>query len=208
MNFFSFFFTLLSLAHGIYFYVPAGGADRCFGEEAYGDAVIHVSYKHDNQHGTICTATFFDSKGIVLLQRPLEDPVGSVATIVPAETRGGQFKVCIKCPGSRWTENEPQKFQIKIDVGGRSLLDNDGVAKAEDVKSIENKARAALERITTLAKDGDYERVTESMWREESDKTNSSVQWLHVMSIVLIVVVAGVQAVSLKNYFRKEKLIF
>ena len=201
--------SLILCVNGIYFYVPTGGADKCFGEEAYGDAVIHVSYKHENQHGTTCTMTFYDSKGLVLIQRILQDANGSVATVVPADSKGGQFKICLKCPGSRWTENEPQKFQIKIDVGGRSLLDGaEGFAKADDVKSVENKAKAALDRITTLARDGDYERITETAWRDESDKTNSSVKWLHVFSIILIVVIACIQAMSLKNYFRREKLIF
>jgi hypothetical protein len=208
-------FRLLSLAvlshtvSGIYFYVPTGGPEKCFGEEAYGDSVIHVSYKHENQHGVTCTMTFLDSKGLVLLQRPLQDKSGSVASLVPAGTKGGQFKICLKCPGSRWSESEPQKFQIKVDVGGRALLDGgENTAKADDVRSVEASARKALERIETLAKDSEYERVTESMWRSESERTNSSVLWMNVFSLIVIVAVAAVQAVSLKHYFKKEKLIF
>ena len=202
-------FLLPTLANAIYFYVPSGGAERCFGEEAYGEAVIHVSYKHMNQHGTVCTITFADQKGLVLYQKPLTDPNGSVATVLPKEAAGGQYKVCLKCPGSRWTENEPQKFQIKVDVGGRSLLDmGDGFAKADDVRSVEVKARGALERISALAMDYEYERSTESLWRDQSEKVNSAVQWLSILSIIVLVVVATVQAVSLKSYFKRERLIF
>lgn len=196
-------------AAGIYFYVPSGGAEKCFGEEAYAEAVIHVSYKHENQHGTICTGTIVGEKGVVLYQKPLTDAAGSFATVVPASATGGQYKTCFKCPGSRWTENEPQKFSVKIDVGGRSLLDSgDNFAKADDVKSIETKARTALDRLDALGKDYEYERVTESLWREESESVNRAVQTLSILSITVIVVVAVVQAMSLKTYFRKEKLIF
>ena len=199
---------LVAPAEAIYFYVPSGG-EKCFGEEAYADAVIHVNYKHENQHGTVCSISFFDNKGIVLLQRTLQDAAGNVATVVPHDAKGGQYKVCIKCPGSRWTANEPQKFRVKIDVGGRSLLDGgDGAAKADDLRSVETKARSVLERISTLSRDSEYERVTEAMWREESEKTKSSVRFLHVISIALLVIVTVIQALALKNYFKKEKLVF
>ena len=206
---FSFLFAALVLpAQSIYFYVQSGG-ERCFGEEAYAEAVIHVNYKHENHHGTICSMTFFDNKGIVLLQRNLEAAEGNVATVVPSDALGGTYKVCLKCPGSRWTANEPQKFRVKIDVGGRSLLDNtDGTAKAEDIRSVESKTRSILERIETIARDGEYERVTESMWREEANKTNGRVKFLHIISIVVLIVISVIQALALKNYFRKEKLIF
>ena len=201
--------ALASCAEGIYFYVPTGGAEKCFGEEAYGDSVIHVSYKHENQHGVICTGTIYSDKNAVLFQKPLTDVSGSLAAVVPATSKGGQHKVCLKCPGSRWTENEPQKFQIKIDVGGRSLLDaGDGFAKADDVRSVEVQARSSLDRLAAMSMDHEYERVTESLWREESEKVNSAVQILSILSITIIVVVFAVQAVSLKRYFKKEKLIF
>jgi len=193
----------------IYFYVPSGGAEKCFGEEAYGDAVIHVSYKHENQHGVFCSATIYDQKNLVLFQKPLTDPQGSLAALVPKGAPGGQYRLCLKCPGSRWTENEPQKFKIKIDVGGRSLLDaGDGFAKADDVKTVESKVRSSLDRISALSMDYEYERVTESLWREESEKVNSAVQWLSIFSIVVMATVAAIQALSLKHYFKKEKLIF
>ncbi len=198
-----------SFVRGIYFYVPTGGPEKCFGEEAYGDAVIHVSYKHENQHGVVCTLSFLDSKGVMLLQRPMQDTTGSVATLVPAGTKGGQFKVCLKCPGSRWSESEPQKFQIKIDVGGRTLLDGgEDTAKADDVRSVESSTRRALERLSALAKDAEYERITEGIWRSESEKTNSTVRWLNALSIAVIIGVAAVQVISLKQYFKRERLIF
>lgn len=200
---------LSASVQGIYFYVPSGGGEKCFGEEAYGDAVIHVSYKHENQHGVFCSATIYDKKNLVMFQKPLTDPQGSLAALVPKDSPGGQYRVCLKCPGSRWTENEPQKFRIKIDVGGRSLLDaGDGFAKADDVKSVETKVRTSLDRINALSMDYEYERVTESLWREESEKVNSAVQWLSIFSIVVLGTVATIQALSLKHYFRKEKLIF
>ena len=203
------FFTALALpVQSIYFYVQSGG-ERCFGEEAYADAVIHVNYKHENHHGTICSMTFFDNKGVALLQRNLESAEGNVATVVPPDAQGGTYKVCLKCPGSRWTANEPQKFRVKIDVGGRSLLDSsDNAAKADDIRSVESKTRTILERIQTLSRDGEYERVTESLWREEANKTNGRVKFLHIISIVLLIVISAIQALALKNYFRKEKLIF
>jgi hypothetical protein len=201
--------ALLGSVEGIYFYVQTGGAEKCFGEEAYADSVIHVSYKHENQHGVVCTGTIYSEKNVVLFQKPLTDVSGSLAAVVPPTSKGGQHKVCLKCPGSRWTENEPQKFQIKIDVGGRSLLDaGDGFAKADDVRTVEVQARSALDRIASMSMDHEYERVTESMWRDESEKVNSAVQVLSILSITVIVVVFGVQAISLKRYFKKEKLIF
>jgi len=200
--------ALVLPAKSIYFYVQSGG-ERCFGEEAYAEAVIHVNYKHENHHGTVCSLTFFDNKGLVLLQRNLETPEGNVATVVPSDAPGGTYKVCLKCPGSRWTANEPQKFRIKIDVGGRSLLDaSDSAAKADDMRSVESKTRSILERIQTLSRDSEYERVTESMSREESSKTNGRIKFLHIISIVLLIVISAIQALALKNYFRKEKLIF
>lgn len=88
MKFLTTLLTALPPVQGIYFYVPSGGAEKCFGEEAYPEAVIHVSYKHENQHGTICTATFLDNKNVVLFQKPLADASGSVAAIVPKEAMG------------------------------------------------------------------------------------------------------------------------
>ena len=212
MQLFSFLFGFIAIltipTSAIYFYVPGDG-EKCFGEEAYGDAVIHVSYKHENQHGTICSLSFFDSKGVVLFQRTLQDPQGTVATVVPHDSKGGQYKVCVKCPGSRWTANEPQKFRVKIDVGGRSLLDSaDGAAKADDVRSLESKAKSVLERISSLTRDSEYERVTEGMWREETEKTNAGVKFMSIMTICLVIVVSAIQALALKNFFKKEKLIF
>jgi hypothetical protein len=153
--------------------------------------------------------TFMDNKGVVLLQRTLQDPQGSVATVVPADAKGGQYKVCLKCPGSRWTADEPQKFRVKIDVGGRSLLDTaESAAKADDVRYVETKAKAVLERIGSLTRDSEYERVTESMWRAETEKTSSSLRFLSVMSICVMMVVSVIQVLALKNFFKKEKLIF
>ena len=76
------------------------------------------------------------------------------------------------------------------------------------MQSVESKTRSILERIQTLSRDSEYERVTESMWREESSKTNGSIKFLHIISIVLLIVISVIQALALKNYFRKEKLIF
>jgi hypothetical protein len=200
---------LLTSVQGIYFYVQTGGPEKCFGEEAYADSVIHVSYKHENHHGVVCTGTIYSEKGAILFQKPLADVSGSLAAVVPATSKGGQHKVCLKCPGARWTENEPQKFQIKIDVGGRSLLDSgDGFAKADDVRTVEVQARSALDRLASMSMDHEYERVTESLWREESEKVNGAVQILSILSITIIVMVFAVQAISLKRYFKKEKLIF
>ena len=88
--------SLFSAVRGVYFYVPPGGSDKCFGEEAYPDAVIHVSYKHEQQQGLTCLISFFDHKGVVLFQKPLTDPKGKVATVVPKDSPGGQHKVCLE----------------------------------------------------------------------------------------------------------------
>ena len=208
------FILLVSQVVGIYFYVPTGGSEKCFGEEAYPEAVLHVSYKHMDQHGIFCSLSFMDDKGLLLIERSMTDPHGSVATLIPARDNtttmgGGTYKVCIKCPGSRWTANEPQKFQIKIDVGGRSLLDSgDEFAKIEDVRNVETRAKQALERINALHNDNEYERLTESVWREKSEKTNSAVMWIHLTGIGILIVVAVAQSMSLKKYFKREKLIF
>ena len=84
----------------------------------------------------------------------------------------------------------------------------DEFAKVQDVRTVETKARQALDRISSIHMDNEYERVSESVWREKSEKTNSAVMWLHVLGISILVVVAAVQSMSLKKYFKREKLIF
>jgi hypothetical protein len=202
--------SLLPLAvEGIYFYVPSGGKDKCFGEEAAPDQVIHVNYKHENQHGVICQLSFLDSKGRVLLQQPLSQVSGSVAAMIPSNSPGGMNQICLKCPGSRWTENEPQKFTIKIDVGGRSLLDaGDSFANKDQVRSMETRARELIDRVEVIESDNEYERMTEARWRDSSESVNSSIQTISIISIGLILAVSVLQLIVLRSYFKKEKIIF
>ena len=52
-----------------------------------------------------------------------------------------------------------------------------------------------------------YFKKRESMMRKVSDSTSSRIKWLGVFSILVIILSSVFQAIYMKSFFRKKKLI-
>ena len=190
------------LSVGVYFYVPSSG-EKCFQDDVPAKQVILVKYKYQSSSGVPCAIQFRDKKGAVLSQHSVTEGSGDAGQTAFMTQSSGETSICVKCMGSRWSDGEPIKWELKVDVGGEYLSDFDSVKK-DEVKSVTDEISRVFSRVQGLHAENEYERVTEIRAKAVRERTSSEIVWMNIFGIFAIIVVSLFQVHFLRRYFKQE----
>lgn len=194
-----------SLCQGIYVLVNPS-QEKCFKEEVPAKQYILAKYKQFNNPGVPCMVVFKDKRGYAVSSqeaKTVNNEQFQAAYLTPV---AGDVSVCIKCMGSKWSDGAPIKWEIRIDVGGEYLADQDAANK-DDVDSVASSLIGALNRALGLTAEHVRIRISEQQYSDAHIDSNSKVLWMNVFAIAAVIVCAIAQAMTLRNFFKAEKLV-
>jgi hypothetical protein len=195
----------LGLCAGIYFQV-APSQEKCFMEEVAANQVVLVKYKQFNNPGVPCMIVFKDKKKISVSSQPAKSELGVQAQAVYMTVSSGDIHVCVKCSGSRWSDGEPLKWELRIDVGGEYLTASDA-ANSQDVSSITSVLQDTLSRSRAVLVDNNFIRENEKKYSTAQIDANDTIVWMAFVGILVISLCALTTSVILRDYFKSEKIV-
>eukprot|EP00933_Yihiella_yeosuensis_P054794 TRINITY_DN53357_c0_g1_i1.p1 TRINITY_DN53357_c0_g1~~TRINITY_DN53357_c0_g1_i1.p1 ORF type:complete len:214 (+),score=29.05 TRINITY_DN53357_c0_g1_i1:116-757(+) len=195
---------LFSKVEAAYFNVHQG-EEKCFEQISPQHQVATVKYEHIDNPGVECMLIFKDPKGKQAFSKRVgpEDTTGEAVYMSQSE---GSHRICIQCKGaSRWFQQTALKWSLHVDVGDTELVKQR--ARFGQMKGVSRSVLEALARIEAVSAENEYERITETEFRDSSEGVNSHVVWVGVFIMVLEGALVLWQISNLRGFFRREKLI-
>ena len=95
-------------------------------------------------------------------------------------------------------------FTLKTGVNAK---DYSAVAKKDNLKPIEVELRRLEDQVQAIHDDMKYLKNREESMRNTNESTNSRVLWFSIFSMVVLVVLGGLQLYYLKNFFKSKKIL-
>ncbi|KAJ3677047.1 hypothetical protein LUZ60_002771 [Juncus effusus] len=190
-------------AGALWIELPAHRA-KCLSEEIQPNVVLIANY----------TLNSIDHRFNPTMSVKVTSPFGNTLHSAEKVTEGqfafttaeaGNYLVCF------WVDSGEQKGiggNVNLDWKiGINAKDWDSVAKKEKLQGVELELRKLEEQVDMIHEKYILLRSKEMEMRDESERTNSRVAWLSILSIAVCIGVAGMQIWYLTNYFQKKKLI-
>ncbi|XP_010549106.1 PREDICTED: transmembrane emp24 domain-containing protein p24delta3-like [Tarenaya hassleriana] len=187
----------------IWLNVPATGT-KCVSEEIQSNVVVLADYLVISE----------DHSVLPTLSVKVTSPYGSNLYHQENVTHG-QFAFTTQESGNYlacfWAEGHShgnKDISINLDwKTGISAKDWDSIAKKEKIEGVELELRKLEGAVEAIHENLLYLKTREAEMRIVSEKTNSRVAWLSIMSLGICIAASGLQIVYLKHYFQKKKLI-
>jgi emp24/gp25L/p24 family/GOLD len=194
-----------SVAKGVYFYVSPS-QEKCFKEDVPAKQVVLVKYKQFNNPGVPCFIVFKDKKGLPVSSQQLKTDTSEQGQAAYMNKDSGDLFVCVKCTGSRWSDGEPIKTEVRIDVGGEYMSEGDSAQK-EDVDSVTVSLKKVLGKAAGVRAENEQVRKDERFFKVAHIDTNDKILALNIFAIGAVLICTFTQAMILRRYFKAEKLV-
>ena len=194
-----------SVSQGIYLLVNPS-QEKCFKEEVPAKQYILAKYKQFNNPGVPCMVVFKDKRGYAVSSQEAKAVNNEQFQAAYLSPLAGDVSVCIKCMGSKWSDGAPIKWEIRVDVGGEYMADQDAANK-EDVDSVASSLIGTLNRASALRAENEHIKEGEREFTEAHMDSNSKVLWMNIFAIIAVIACAVIQALTLRNFFKAEKLV-
>jgi hypothetical protein len=123
------------------------------------------------------------------------------------------FQVCFKNTN---TWKQPHDLDIIFDTTLEDVEDDDGkevaamkrkVIRRDHITPLEEQLEESLERAEDILDEYKYMEKRERRMRQTADSTNANIRMFSYISILILLVVTGLQVTYLKGYFKKKKLM-
>ena len=195
--------VFLNLSTALYFHVTPN-TEKCFSEDVPSGQVLMARYSVTSD--LTCSIVLRDSRKYALSTHPV-DKTGS-GQVAHLSLYAGNHFVCVKCVAGRWSGSEPVRWELSTEVGSELGLGyGAGVVDKTQVKNVADSLQVLLSRVHGIFAENDYERKSESQFKEVSDSTTSRIVYLSAGLAVSIVLSALYASRSLGRFLRNEKVI-
>ncbi|KAK3130212.1 hypothetical protein QOZ80_6BG0490470 [Eleusine coracana subsp. coracana] len=178
-------------------------AIKCVSEDIQSNVVVigdySVLYEHHHAHPTVSvkvTSPFGD-----IMHKKERVSVGQFA-FTTAEA--GNYLACFSIDGEDTGLMMKLNLEWKI---GIATKDWDSVAKMEKIEGVELELVKLEASVQAIHENLLLLKSKESNMSNVSGQTNSRIAWLSTMSLIVCIIVSGLQLWHLQQYFRKIKLI-
>ncbi|XP_006660684.1 transmembrane emp24 domain-containing protein p24delta4-like [Oryza brachyantha] len=180
---------------------PSG--TKCVSEEIQSNVVVigdySVLYEHHHAHPTV-TAKVTSPFGDILHHKQKV----STGQFAFTTAEAGNYLACFSVDG----ENKMLVVKLNLDWRvGIATKDWDSVAKKEKLEGVELELVKLETAVQAIHENLLLLRSKEADMRDISEKTNTRVTWLSIVSLTVCIIVSALQLWHLQQYFRKKKLI-
>ncbi|XP_042381876.1 transmembrane emp24 domain-containing protein p24delta3-like [Zingiber officinale] len=202
-------FSLLLLlaspgAVGVWLNLPSSGT-KCVSEEIQPNVVVLADYAvvREGDHAdnlTTLAVKVTSPYGYTLHEK------GQVTTgqFAFTTTEAGNYLACF------WIDSSDKGIGASVNLDwkiGIAAKDWNSVAKKENIEGVELELTKLEAAVHAIHDNLLYLRFREAEMRTVSEKTNSRVAWLSILSLGVCISVSILQLWHLKGYFQKKKLI-
>lgn len=188
------------LSEGVWLNLPSTGT-KCVSEEIQNNVVVVADYVVIDEHGhapPTVSAKVTSPYGNTLYHQ--ENVTHGQFALTTSEI--GNYVACF------WVDGNHQSATLNLDWKiGIAAKDWDSVAKKEHIEGVELELRKLEAAVEAIHENLLYLKNREAGMREVSEKTNTRVARLSIMSLGVGIVASLLQVWHLKHYFQKKKLI-
>eukprot|EP00933_Yihiella_yeosuensis_P015246 TRINITY_DN13364_c1_g1_i1.p1 TRINITY_DN13364_c1_g1~~TRINITY_DN13364_c1_g1_i1.p1 ORF type:complete len:221 (+),score=45.87 TRINITY_DN13364_c1_g1_i1:69-731(+) len=197
--------SILSRSEAAYFNVHQG-EEKCFVENIAEHQVMTVKYRHLENPGVECMLVFKDSKHKqVFSKRVAPEDKGKGNAIYMTQSKG-EHRICIQCKGaSRWFQQTALKWELHVDMGDMMLTQSPATKK--HITGTQRSVMETLARLEAVTAENEYEKISETHFRDASEAVNSHVVLVGIFIMVLEGLLVVWQINNLWGFFRREKII-
>ncbi|KAG0543954.1 hypothetical protein BDA96_02G233500 [Sorghum bicolor] len=180
---------------------PSG--TKCVSEEIQSNVVVigdySVLYEHHHAHPTIAVKVTSPFGDIVHKKEKV-----SMEQFAFTTAEAGNYLACFSIDG------EDRGLAVKLNLDwkvGIATRDWDSVAKKEKIEGVELELLKLEVAVQSIQDNLLLLKSKEANMRDVSEKTNSRVTWLSMLSLSVCIAVSVSQLWHLQQYFRNKKLI-
>ncbi|CAD6224715.1 unnamed protein product [Miscanthus lutarioriparius] len=180
---------------------PSG--TKCVSEEIQSNVVVigdySVLYDHHHAHPTIAVKVTSPFGDVVHKKEKV-----SMEQFAFTTAEAGNYLACFSIDG------EDRGLVVKLNLDwkiGIATRDWDSVAKKEKIEGVELELLKLEVAVQSIHENLLLLKSKEANMRDVSEKTNSRVTWLSMLSLSVCIAVSVLQLWHLQQYFRKKKLI-
>ncbi|EER96837.1 transmembrane emp24 domain-containing protein p24delta3 isoform X2 [Sorghum bicolor] len=180
---------------------PSG--TKCVSEEIQSNVVVigdySVLYEHHHAHPTIAVKVTSPFGDIVHKKEKV-----SMEQFAFTTAEAGNYLACFSIDG------EDRGLAVKLNLDwkvGIATRDWNSVAKKEKIEGVELELLKLEVAVQSIQDNLLLLKSKEANMRDVSEKTNSRVTWLSMLSLSVCIAVSVSQLWHLQQYFRKKKLI-
>ncbi|CAD6218994.1 unnamed protein product [Miscanthus lutarioriparius] len=180
---------------------PSG--TKCVSEEIQSNVVVigdySVLYDHHHAHPTIAVKVTSPFGDVVHKKEKV-----SMEQFAFTTAEAGNYLACFSIDG------EDRGLVVKLNLDwkiGIATRDWDSVAKKEKIEGVELELLKLEVAVQSIHDNLLLLKSKEANMRDASEKTNSRVTWLSMLSLSVCIAVSVLQLWHLQQYFRKKKLI-
>eukprot|EP01080_Neovahlkampfia_damariscottae_P009950 gene9950-2271_t len=121
---------------------------------------------------------------------------------------GGDYSFCFFSRNTVSYSSHIQARRVSFKVlTGSETVNYQNIARKEHLKPIELNLRMMEDSLKSIYLEYVYFKDREHKMRQVSDSTSSRIKWLGAFSIIVIIASSIFQALYMKSFFRKKKLI-
>lgn len=198
---------LLSCVRALHFYIVEG-TEKCFIVDIPDNNVVLGQYalldpppEDKSDQGVIMRVTDPSSK---LLQHQLIRDEGKFSFTSQVK---GKHRICLTTTQSSWfSANKKIRFELGIDTTWDEV-DHSHLASMEQVDHLQSIAEFINGRLVDIAKQQEYSREKEALFKDESEFVNRRVMYFTVFQTVAILLSGIWQIVSLRGFFKAKKIL-
>uniref|UniRef100_A0A0D9XEE4 GOLD domain-containing protein n=1 Tax=Leersia perrieri TaxID=77586 RepID=A0A0D9XEE4_9ORYZ len=178
-------------------------ASKCVSEEIQANVVVigdyTVLYEHHHADPTVTVKVTSPYGDLVHHKEKVSTDQFAFTT-----AEAGNYLACFSIDG------ENKRLVVKLNLDWRvgiATKDWDSVAKKEKLEGVELELVKLESAVQAIHENLLLLRSKEADMRDTSEKTNARVTLLSLMSLIVCIIVSGLQLWYLQQYFRKKKLV-
>ncbi|KAM3867258.1 transmembrane emp24 domain-containing protein 11 [Diretmus argenteus] len=120
----------------------------------------------------------------------------------------GQHFLCFQTNSTRFAVFSREKLKLHLDIQvGEHSIDPNAKRTKDNLEYMENSLTHLIDQMVFIARQQEYQREKEEMFRQISEDTNSNVLWWAVVQTSILLTVGFWQMKRLKDFFIAKKLV-
>ncbi|TKS72819.1 Transmembrane emp24 domain-containing protein 11 [Collichthys lucidus] len=119
----------------------------------------------------------------------------------------GQHYLCFQTNSTRFSVFAEERLKLHLDVQmGEHSIDHHAVKTKDNMETLENSLTHLIDQMIYIARQQEYQREKEEVFRQISENTNGKVLWWAVVQTSILLSVGFWQMKRLKDFFVAKKL--
>merc|ERR1712118_156191 len=122
-----------------------------------GHQVLTVKYRHIDNPGVACMLIFKDPRSTQVFSKRIGAEDTEAGKTAYMTQRKGEHRICIDCPGGKWFQTKPLKWELSVDMGDTESSKNP--ATRGELSSLERTVQSTLARAEAISAENSTRRL-------------------------------------------------